>query len=197
MPIPFEIDMNDNALDSMTSAFLSHAETAEGSCSQIEPATFTPSWFALLLRSDGSNSETLNTILNLLLHYYRHSLSDVCIAGELPIPAIPSTASLPLQSLTSFLKLILGVAVSCPNKLLFISKIQSLDETTQHTLTACVASFIATVQELCSQPDPGPAQARDEVWQQKCHELDFQVRINKYYYQDQLSLSWDIFCRSC
>jgi len=146
---------------------------------QIEPATFTPSWFAVLLRSDGSNSETLNTILNLLLHYYRHSLSDVCVAGELPIPAIPSTTNLSLHSLTSFLKLILGVAVSCPNKLLFISKIQSLDETTQHTLTACVASFIATVQELCSQPDSGPAQARDEVWQQKCHELDFQVALLK------------------
>ena len=38
----------------------------------------------------------------------------------------------------------LGVAVTCSNKLLFISKIQSLDETTQHALTACVASFIYT-----------------------------------------------------
>ena len=43
-----------------------------------------------------------------------------------------------------FLKLILGVAVTCSNKLLFISKIQSLDETTQHALTACIVSFIST-----------------------------------------------------
>ena len=49
-----------------------------------------------------------------------------------------------MEDVASFLKLILGVAVTCSNKLLFISKIQSLDETTQHALTACIVSFIST-----------------------------------------------------
>ena len=59
---------------------------------------------------------------------------------------------------------------------------QSLDETTQHALTACVASFIYTKEwtgrvsaqslnsDLKMATPPG-----DEVWAQKCHELDFQV----------------------
>ena len=34
--------------------------------------------------------------------------------------------------------------MTCSNKVLFISKIQSLDETTQHALTACIVSFIST-----------------------------------------------------
>ena len=41
-----------------------------------------------------------------------------------------------------FLKLMLGIAVTCSNKQTFIGKIQSLDPTIQHTLTQCVASFI-------------------------------------------------------
>ena len=64
---------------------------------------------------------------------------------SLPVPSIPAPgAVLPVEEVASFLKLILGVAVTCSNKLLFISKIQSLDETTQHALTACIVSFIST-----------------------------------------------------
>ena len=37
---------------------------------QIEPATFTPTWFAGILKSPAP-SETLNVLLNMLLHYYR------------------------------------------------------------------------------------------------------------------------------
>ena len=109
---------------------------------QIEPATFTPTWFAELLKSTKSNLETLNTLLNMLLHYYRHNLSEDCIAGNLPVPDLSSHPG--QDSISSFLKLILGVAVTCSNKVLFISKIQSLDETTQHALTACIVSFIST-----------------------------------------------------
>ena len=81
-----------------------------------------------------------------------------------------------------FLKLMLGVAVTCSNKQTFIDKIQSMDDTTQHALTSCVASFIYTKEwtgrvsaqslnsELKMATPPG-----DEVWAQKCHELDFQV----------------------
>jgi len=80
----------------------------------------------------------------------------------------------------------LGVAVTCSNKQTFIDKIQSLDETTQHALTACVASFIYTKEwtgrisaqslnsELKMATPPG-----DEIWAQKCHELDFQVALLK------------------
>ena len=76
----------------------------------------------------------------------RHNLSEDCVTGEsLPVPSIPAPgSSLPVEDVSSFLKLILGVAVTCSNKLLFISKIQSLDETTQHALTACIVSFIST-----------------------------------------------------
>ena len=101
----------------------------------------------------------------MLLAVSRHNLSEDLVTGDsLPIPALPGPADT-LQPgdvaqvscdwwmvrviLTSdwsrqFLKLILGVAVTCSNKLLFISKIQSLDETTQHALTACIISFIST-----------------------------------------------------
>ena len=73
-------------------------------------------------------------------------MSEDCITGDsLPVPSIPAPgAPLPVEEVASFLKLILGVAVTCSNKLLFISKIQSLDETTQHALTACIVSFIST-----------------------------------------------------
>ena len=64
---------------------------------------------------------------------------------SLPVPSIPAPGTLlPVEEVASFLKLILGVAVTCSNKVLFISKIQSLDETTQHALTACIVSFIST-----------------------------------------------------
>ena len=38
---------------------------------QIEPATFTPTWFAGILKSSNSG-DTLNVLLNMLLHYYRY-----------------------------------------------------------------------------------------------------------------------------
>ena len=38
---------------------------------QIEPATFTPTWFAGILKSS-SPGDTLNVLLNMLLHYYRY-----------------------------------------------------------------------------------------------------------------------------
>ena len=113
---------------------------------QIDPATFTPTWFAGMLKSSPSNLETLNTLLNMLLHYYTHNLTEDCIAGNLPVPDLPSHPdhNIGPDTISSFLKLILGVAVTCSNKVLFISKIQSLDETTQHALTACIVSFIST-----------------------------------------------------
>ena len=111
---------------------------------QIEPATFTPTWFAGLLKSSQSDRETLDTLLNMLLHYYRHNLTEVCIAGQLPLPELSGEEAGGLETISRFLKLILGVAVTCSNKELFISKIQSLDETTQHALTACIVSFIST-----------------------------------------------------
>ena len=105
----------------------------------------------------------------MLLPVSRHNLSEDLVTGDsLPIPALPGPADtlqpvdvaqvscdwwmvivIVIVILTSdwsrqFLKLILGVAVTCSNKLLFISKIQSLDETTQHALTACIVSFIST-----------------------------------------------------
>ena len=113
---------------------------------QIEPATFTPTWFAGMLKSSDTNTQILDTLLNMLLHYYRHNLTEDCIAGDLPLPDLSSSQaeSLGLENISRFLKLILGVAVTCSNKVLFISKIQSLDETTQHALTACIVSFIST-----------------------------------------------------
>ena len=113
---------------------------------QIEPATFTPTWFAGLLKSEKSPLERLDTLLNMLLHYYTHNLTEDCIAGNLPVPELSSQPdlSIGLDNISSFLKLILGVAVTCSNKVLFISKIQSLDENTQHALTACIVSFIST-----------------------------------------------------
>ena len=103
----------------------------------------------------------------MLLAVSRHNLSEDLVTGDsLPIPALPGPADtlqpgdvaqvscdwwtvMVVVMLSSdwsrqFLKLILGVAVTCSNKLLFISKIQSLDETTQHALTACIVSFIST-----------------------------------------------------
>jgi len=155
---------------------------------QIEPATFTPTWFAGILKSEQSNYETLGVLLNMLLHYYRHNLSEDCVAGDnLPIPNLTEIGSsdtcLPVEDVCQFLKLILGVAVTCTNKLLFINKIQSLDETTQHALTACIVSFISTkdwservaTNETISEAKLSPS--GDEVWAQRCHELDYQVAL--------------------
>ena len=83
----------------------------------------------------------------------------------------------------------LGIAVTCNNKQLFIGKIQSLEEPTQHRLTQCVAKMMKDVaggetegrdssqsltSELKAVTPPG-----DEIWIQKCHELDFQVVLLK------------------
>jgi len=166
---------------------LSDGEAMAEALVKIEPEVFTPSWFAGILQSSNSNKETLNSVLNLLLHYYRHNLGEDCASGELPVPVIPPDCDqLSSEMVARFLKLMLGVAVTCSNKQTFIDKIQSLDETTQHALTACVASFIYTKEwtgrisaqslnsELKMATPPG-----DEIWAQKCHELDFQVALLK------------------
>ena len=44
---------------------------------QIEPATFTPTWFAGILKSS-TPGDTLNVILNMLLHYYRYDNQATC-----------------------------------------------------------------------------------------------------------------------
>ena len=89
------------------------------------------------------------------------------------------------------LKLMLGIAVTCNNKQIFIGKIQSLPERTQHCLTQCVANMMKDFtgaeadtegrdssqslnSELKAVTPPG-----DEIWIQKCHELDFQVVLLK------------------
>jgi len=174
--------------EASTAAELSDGLAMSEALVQIEPAVFTPSWFAGILKSDNTNKETLNVILNLLLHFYRQNLGDVCISGELPIPELGEDCQeLSKEMIARFLKLMLGVAVTCSNKLLFINKIQSLDETTQHALTACVASFIYT-KEWAGRVTSAPSGSSplkmatppgDEVWAQKCHELDFQVALLK------------------
>lgn len=85
----------------------------------------------------------------------------------------------------------LGIAVTCNNKQIFIGKIQSLPERTQHCLTQCVANMMKDFtgaeaetegrdssqslnSELKAVTPPG-----DEIWIQKCHELDFQVVLLK------------------
>jgi len=131
--------------EASTAAELSDGLAMSEALVQIEPAVFTPSWFAGILKSENTNQQTLSIILNLLLHFYRQNLEDVVNTGELPVPEIPEgEQELSKEMIARFLKLMLGVAVTCSNKLLFINKIQSLDETTQHALTACVASFIYT-----------------------------------------------------
>ena len=42
---------------------------------QIEPATFTPTWFAGVLKSAQASHENLGVLLNMLLHYYRSVLN--------------------------------------------------------------------------------------------------------------------------
>ena len=44
---------------------------------QMEPAVFTPTWFAGILKSGQNNKETLNILLNMLLHYYRYGVSQI------------------------------------------------------------------------------------------------------------------------
>jgi len=154
---------------------------------QIEPSFFTPSWFAGILHSKNSNNENLTLILNMILHYYRQNLGDVYTSGDLLLPEVaPGCEELCSEMIARFLRLMLGIAVTCSNKQTFIAKIQNLEETTQHALTACVASFIFTKDwagrqsaqsinsELKAITPPG-----DEVWAQKCHELDFQVALLK------------------
>ena len=83
----------------------------------------------------------------------------------------------------------LGIAVTCNNKQIFISKMLTLQETTQHCLTQCVANMMKDFtggetegrdssqslnSELKAVTPPG-----DEIWLQKCHELDFQVVLLK------------------
>ena len=83
----------------------------------------------------------------------------------------------------------LGIAVTCNNKQIFISKMATLQDTTQHCLTQCVANMMKDFtggetegrdssqslnSELKAVTPPG-----DEIWLQKCHELDFQVVLLK------------------
>ena len=107
-----------------------------------------------MLKSQVNHSETLNVLLNMLLHYYRHNLSQECVNNDqLPVPDIADInpdQGLKVEDVSRFLKLILEVAVTCSNKELFINKIQSLDETTQHALTSCIVSFISTKVEHLS-----------------------------------------------
>lgn len=83
----------------------------------------------------------------------------------------------------------LGIALTCNNKQIFIGKIQSLQETTQHRLSQCVASMMKDLtggetegrdssQSLNSDLKPVTPPG-DEIWIQKCHELDFQVVLLK------------------
>ncbi|XP_023338330.1 protein Hook homolog 3 isoform X2 [Eurytemora carolleeae] len=168
---------------------------------QIEPSEFTPAWYAGLIQSKGTNYEIFDSILNLLLYYYRNKLADICVADDLPLPHLPNQfSSLSTNTLVKFLKLMLGVAVTCTNKQTFINKIQSLDETAQHALTSCVASFIYTrewtgrLSQLSSTPDlkistpPG-----EEVWAQKCHELDFQVAMLKEERENLMAENEDLY----
>jgi len=168
---------------------------------QIEPSFFTPSWFAGILHSKNSNNDNLQLILNLMLHYYRQNLGDVYTSGDLVLPEVaPGCEELSSEMIARFLKLMLGIAVTCTNKQTFISKIQSLEETTQHALTACVASFIFTKDwagrvsaqsinsELKAATPPG-----DEIWAQKCHELDFQVALLKEERSNLVSENEDLY----
>lgn len=168
---------------------------------QIEPSFFTPSWFAGILHSKNSNNDNLQLILNLMLHYYRQNLGDVYTSGDLLLPEVaPGCEELSSEMIARFLKLMLGIAVTCSNKQTFISKIQSLEETTQHALTACVASFIFTKDwagrvsaqslnsELKAATPPG-----DEIWAQKCHELDFQVALLKEERSNLVSENEDLY----
>jgi len=190
--------------EASTAAELSDGLAMSEALVQIEPAVFTPSWFASILKSDNTNKETLNVILNLLLHFYRQNLGDVCISGELPIPELlEDCQELSKEMIARFLKLMLGVAVTCSNKLLFINKIQSLDETTQHALTACVASFIYT-KEWAGRVTSAPSGSSplkmatppgDEVWAQKCHELDFQVALLKEERSNLMSENEDLYVK--
>jgi len=163
----------------------------------IEPSFFTPTWFAGILHSEKCCKQNLDTVLNLMLHYYRQNLDEVTASGSLEIPDL--SGEIDQDTISRFLKLMLGIAVTCSNKQTFIGKIQSLDPTIQHTLTQCVASFIiikdwgdqvthvdtdtcregrVSAQSLTSEvkatTPPG-----DEIWAQKCHELDFQVALLK------------------
>jgi len=190
--------------EASTAAELSDGLAMSEALVQIEPAVFTPSWFAGILKSENTNKETLNVILNLLLHFYRQNLGDVCISGELPIPELlEDCQELSKEMIARFLKLMLGVAVTCSNKLLFINKIQSLDETTQHALTACVASFIYTKEWAgrVTSAQSGSSLLKmatppgDEVWAQKCHELDFQVALLKEERSNLMSENEDLYVK--
>ena len=58
-------------IQASTAAELSDGLAMSEALVQIEPAVFTPSWFAGILKSDNTNYQTLSIILNLLLHFYR------------------------------------------------------------------------------------------------------------------------------
>ena len=86
------------------------------------------------------------------------------------------------------LKLMLGIAVTCNNKQIFIGKIQTLPERTQHSLTKCVAGMMKETDSEADTEGRDSSQSinsdlkavtppGDEVWIQKCHELDFQVEL--------------------
>ena len=86
------------------------------------------------------------------------------------------------------LKLMLGIAVTCNNKQIFIGKIQTLPERTQHSLTKCVAGMMKETDSEADTEGRDSSQSinsdlkavtppGDEVWIQKCHELDFQVEF--------------------
>merc|ERR1719422_1575493 len=92
-----------------TAAELSDGLAMSEALVQIEPATFTPTWFAGVLKSSQASHENLGVLLNMLLHYYRQNLSEDCVTEEnLPIPEIPGEGeTLDPEDVAKFLKLIL------------------------------------------------------------------------------------------
>ena len=120
---------------------------------------------------------------------HREQLRSVLESGELLLPEVGDTADQETEeTLARLLRLALGIAVTCPARQSHLARLQRLPEPVQLSLSGCLASCLLwrdwagqqgriSAQSDASS-DPGTKSVSppgEEIWAQKCHELDFQV----------------------
>merc|ERR1711872_626084 len=157
---------------------ISNGLTMAEALAQMEPSIFTPSWFAGLQNSCISCKIILKSVLDGLQLFYGRKFRIEAILKDFSLPIIPDECHcLSKQMCVRFLKLILGVSLTCSNRDIFIHKIKSLDETTQGILYTCASSFLDAniyINQI-EQKMVVTKEKDNDFLAKKCHDLDYKV----------------------
>ncbi|KAK2168518.1 hypothetical protein LSH36_16g06021 [Paralvinella palmiformis] len=158
---------------------------------QIAPKFFNETWMSKIKADIGSNwrlkVNNLKKIIKGVLDYYADELGQQIYDFHMPdITAIGEHTD--LDEMGRLLQLILGCAVNCDNKQLYIQRIMALEEAVQHVVMAAIQELMtkempqasvkeADVNEQMKKmlDELNSAIEQKEDIAQKCHELDLQV----------------------